>query len=278
MSLWDLPSSNAQAISDHGVSASGMLMLTLFLTLLTARWPHRPVVLGTILAAGMSFLNTMHLHQTFGGPAAAGVALAPGVASTLAGTAALILGLGLLALVDSSDDTDMARQVPWSSRSRPVTSPWSPDIARRLARAAQGVTLAALLVGIGILPWTGLHQDGVRFEHLSLWDLAGSSYSEEVTSAGELTLTLLTLSCLLVLVVACEPHRFTACCVAVCLALTLASVWRLHIVVNQLAAHRAAPEPSTLPGQVVAIVVLAVSAVAVAPLRLRRAQASASAV
>ncbi|WP_248963895.1 hypothetical protein [Sphaerisporangium perillae] len=105
---------------------------------------------------------------------------------------------------------------------------------------------------------------------LSLWDLANASAGDKVTSAAELTLTLLILSCLLLLLIASEPDRFVAAWVLLSLGLTLASLGRLHFAAAELQRGHDRVELTMLPGEVVTIVALIASTGTIAALLLPR--------
>ncbi|MFC4531750.1 hypothetical protein [Sphaerisporangium dianthi] len=280
LSLWELPDSGVRAVSEHGVSALGMLLLAVSLTLLTALHPARPMVLGALLAAVLSFLNIMWLHQALaegrGRPAGipASFSAAPGVAAALAETLALVLGLGLLALLDSADERDAVRRAAVPAGERRPASPWSAEIGRRLGHAARGGTVSLLLVIGSTLPWVRLRHGRENgedvFRYLSLWDLAGSSAGASVTPAAETALSLLMVSFLLLLLVASEPDRFVGCWVLLSVCLTSASLWWLARAVHGLERAPDAVEVRTLPGQVVTVVVLALAAAMVVAVILPR--------
>ncbi|MEV7966844.1 hypothetical protein AB0O34_12800 [Sphaerisporangium sp. NPDC088356] len=274
LSLWDLPASDIQIISENGTSALGMLMLALSLATLTALNPVRPLILGTLLSAILSFLNLMWLHQALPRPhsrfpwSTAWVTQGSAATAATAETLALIIGLALVAVADSSDERDVILQTSPDPAERSGTSVWSPYPTRRLAHATRGMALVLLLFFAGSLPWMRFHhhfRDGSdTIRHLSLWDLSDSSISDEVTTAGQVTLTLLVASCLLVLLAAAEPHRMVAACGALSLCLTVASVFRLCFVATDLHRRYPAVELTTLPGLVAAIVLLLVSTTALA--------------
>ncbi|GII62542.1 hypothetical protein Skr01_26270 [Sphaerisporangium krabiense] len=108
LSLWDLPGSENAALGDSGLSVLGMLLVTLVLAVLTGLRPVRPLVLGTMLSAVLSFIDTMGLHQALAdtpgrpGGLPACFTSAPGVAAAGAETLTLIVGLGLLALAGTA--------------------------------------------------------------------------------------------------------------------------------------------------------------------------------
>ncbi|MFB9252934.1 hypothetical protein ACFFWE_32270 [Sphaerisporangium melleum] len=271
LSLWELPSSHIATVRAHGVGTLGMLLLALSLTLLAALLPARPMVLGALLAAVLSFLNTMGLHQAFaeGHVRPAGVpaslSAAPGVAAALAEMFALVLGLGLLALVDTADERDAVRRVTVCAGQRLTLSPWSAEAGRRLGHAVRGGTACLLLLIGSTLPWVCLKNDGEDvLRYLSMWDLAGGSAGREVTSAAEVTLSLLVVSVLLVLLVATEPDRFVACWALLAVCLTSASLWWLARALGRLGQGRDGVEVTTLPGQAVTVVVLGLAAVTAA--------------
>ncbi|WP_424530708.1 hypothetical protein ACOZ38_13125 [Sphaerisporangium viridialbum] len=272
LSLWDLPSSDIRIISENGTSALGMLMLALSLAVLTALNPVRPFMLVTLVSAILGFLNLMWLQQALPRPHSrftwSAAWVAPGSATTaaLAEALALVLGLAMVTVADSSDERDVVRQTSPDIAERSETSPWSPYPTRRLAHAARGMTLAFLFFIAGTLPWMRFrhhHRDGSdTIRHLSLWDLSDSSISDEVTTAGQVTLTLLVASCLLVLLAAAEPHRMVAACGSLSLCLTVASVFRLCFVATDLHSRYPAVELTTLPGLVLMVVLLLVSTTA----------------
>ncbi|GII78779.1 hypothetical protein Sru01_37610 [Sphaerisporangium rufum] len=311
LSLWELPQHDGRDVSGHGMSALGMLLLALALTLLAAWWPARPVVLCALLAAVLSFLNTMWLHQALTGTPTrlpgfpASITAGPGVAAALAETLALMLGLGLLALVDSAPDVQAApgRPVAGSASRTAAAAVRPPDgcparhralvpqpadraaqpaglgpqpagLPRRLRYAAQGSVLAVLLLLAETLPWAARHlrhPDGTETTgHLSLWELAAGSAGDRLVPAAELALTLLVVSCLLMLLIAAEPDRFVAAWVLLSLVLTLPAAVRLHLALSASPMGDEGATLTALPGEAVALAVLIAAMVAVAALLLPR--------
>ncbi|WP_214412929.1 hypothetical protein [Sphaerisporangium fuscum] len=270
LSLWDLPGSDVRELGEHGVSALGMLMLSLALTLLTALRPARPLVLCTILTAVLSFVNTMWLDQALTGtaahPAEVPAAAGPGVAAALGETFVLVLGLGALALVDTADDSDSVRRRVVSDGAR-----WPADMGRRLAYAARGAMLSVLLLIGSTLPWMSLRHGEGGVRRLSLWDLANGSAGDQVTTgAAGAALALLIVSCVLLLLLAAEPERFLAWWVAVSIGVTLAALCRLHLVTAGLSQGR---ESVRLAGEAVTLAVLfAAAVVVIVPLGLPRSR------
>ncbi|MGW4637463.1 hypothetical protein ACWEN6_02990 [Sphaerisporangium sp. NPDC004334] len=266
LSLWELPESGIGSVSAYGGGALGMLMLALALTLLAAVHPARPMVLGALLADALSFLNTMWLHQALGDAAPEGIA--PGVAAALVETLALMLGLGLLTLVDSADERDAARRMTAYAGQRLTGSPWSLEIRRRLGHAVRGGMVSVLLIFASALPWVGLRHHREYGEeiitYLSLWDLAGSSAGSAVTPAAETVLSLLVVSFLLVLVVASEPDRFVACWALLSASLTAGSLWWLGRVLSDLGQVRGTGAVAWFSGPMVTAVLLVLSMAVVA--------------
>ncbi|GII83409.1 hypothetical protein Ssi03_13990 [Sphaerisporangium siamense] len=115
LTLWDLPGAESAVMSDSGLSVLGMLLLSLALAFLTALRPVRPLVLGTILSAVLSFLDTMGLHQALADmPGRPGglpdrFTSAPAVLTACAETFALVVGLALLALAGSANRASRRR-------------------------------------------------------------------------------------------------------------------------------------------------------------------------
>ncbi|MFG1876808.1 hypothetical protein ACGFIV_18375 [Sphaerisporangium sp. NPDC049003] len=286
LSLWDLPTSDLRIISENGTSAFGMLVLALSLAMVTALNPVRPMILGTLLSAILSFLNLMWLHQALPRPHSrfpwSTAWVTPGSAPTaaLVETLALIIGLALVAVADSSDERDVIQQTSPDPAEQSGTSAWSPYPTHRLAQAARGMVLVLLLFFAGTLPWMRFRhhlRDGSdTIRHLSLWDLSDASISDKVTTAGQVTLTLLVASCLLVLLAAAEPHRMVAACGAMSLCLTVASVIRLCFMATDLHRRYPAVELTALPGLVLTVALLLVSTtVLVGPSLCRRLRTTA---
>ncbi|RCG29339.1 hypothetical protein DQ384_19935 [Sphaerisporangium album] len=107
-SLWEVPGVGVRAVGDAGICALWMLALTVALMLFTAFVPRRPAVAATCLAATLSALYSMWLHQAVTRAhddlvgTVAWVAPGWGAVVSFGEMCVLVAGLGVLTAADAA--------------------------------------------------------------------------------------------------------------------------------------------------------------------------------